>query len=120
MNQEEFQRNNLGMLGPNGEVIPCTNFQEWARWVEENWNNRHVAFDEIEGFAISTVFLVANHNFGSGPGIWFETMVFRSTTDPTKFSQSNDYEQRRYSTRDEALAGHKKICAMVRAGEIGE
>jgi hypothetical protein len=78
-------------------------------------NLRRVAFTRIEegehvGVEISTVLLVINHQFGEGPPIIFETMVFHDG------DGWRGEEQRRYSTKEEALAGHREIVAKITSG----
>ena len=51
-----------------------------------------------DGTKISTVWLGLNHQFGNGPPLIFETMVFGG---------KYDGEQERYSTLEEAQNGHK-------------
>lgn len=63
---------------------------------------RRVAEDVVEGWTISTVFLTLDHSFGHGPPLVFETMVF------PEGSYSELYCDR-YSTKAEALAGHKAV-----------
>ena len=77
----------------------------WAKWLEEHRTDRHVA-DETRGDArISTVFLGLNHNFcGDGPPLIFETMVFGGPL---------DQEQERYSTWEQAEAGHAAMLARL-------
>lgn len=53
------------------------------------------------GFFVSTVFLVLNHAFGEGPPLIFETMVFSDDS-------GRDLDCERYSTEEEARAGHEK------------
>lgn len=68
-------------------------------------HERHLDFTEIHARRfVSTVFLGLDHGFG-GPPIVFETMVF---TD----GKGGDME--RYSTYDEAMAGHKVMVEKVR------
>jgi len=59
---------------------------------------------KLEGCRISTVFLGIDHNFGDGPPLLFETMVFGGKL---------DQEQDRYSTYDEAITGHDKMKRRV-------
>ena len=47
---------------------------------------------------VSTVFLGLDHQFGDGPPLLFETMIFNG---------KYDGDQWRYSTWDEAVAGHE-------------
>lgn len=62
---------------------------------------------KIGPYEISTVFLVVNHDHGSGNPVLFETMVF--TDDPGLIDDG--YEQRRYRTWQEALEGHNDFVA---------
>src|SRR6267154_1437431 len=66
---------------------------------------------KVNQYWISTVFLGLNHNhwFG-GPPLWFETMVFEGEGEQIK----SDRFCRRYTTWDEAMAGHKAIVEIIR------
>lgn len=78
---------------------------EWGRWMESG--ERRVALDEISPeVKVSTVFLGLDHNFGDGPPVFFETMVFGGPLDG---------EGERYSTWQEAEAGHRAIVDRVRS-----
>jgi hypothetical protein len=46
----------------------------WAEWFETA--ERKVARDEVGASVVSTVFLGLDHNFGEGPPLLFETMIF--------------------------------------------
>ena len=75
----------------------------WARWIETA--DRHVEDNTIGGVRVSTVFLGTDHGYlGNGPPVLFETMVFGG---------KHDQAQERYSTWDEAVAGHERMVAMV-------
>ncbi len=78
--------------------VVVTDIRTWARWFETA--DRGVARTEKNGVTVSTVFLGLDHSFGSGPPLLFETMVFGGKL---------DQEQERYSTWDEAEAGHKSM-----------
>lgn len=58
-------------------------------------------------YRISTVWLGLDHNFGGGAPILFETMVFG-------FDGADNYMQR-YSTEEEARAGHAETLTVVAA-----
>jgi hypothetical protein len=74
---------------------------EWVRAFEDI-DDRVVDFTlAADGGELSTVWLGLDHSFGAGPPLIFETMVFGGP---------NDEEQERYSTEEEAKAGH---AAMV-------
>jgi hypothetical protein len=96
----------LGHYILNGhEPVEIDDLLAWGEWFETA--DRHVARDELApGVIVSTVFLGLDHQFGNGPPILFETMVF------------DDYERgdgERYSTWDEAETGHAAWVAMIRA-----
>lgn len=74
---------------------------EWARKFEKE--DRRVAVTGLWwGGRVSTVFLGLDHSFWEGPPLIFETMVFG----PGNWS---DFDQDRYSTEEQAKAGHKKM-----------
>lgn len=52
---------------------------------------------------ISTVFLSLDHQHGSGPPLVFETMVFPSR------GNLHEIDADRYTTLEEAVAGHKRF-----------
>jgi len=76
---------------------------DWARNFDAD--GRRVAFDDIEGSKVSTVFLGLDHGWGNGPPLIFETLVLDGPLAD---------EMDRYSTWDEAEAGHKAMCERVR------
>jgi len=74
--------------------------------IDEVSNDDHyiVALNNIGNVKISTVFLRIDHQYGDGPPILFETMIFGG--------QYDDYQQR-YSTWEEAASGHRVAVALV-------
>lgn len=73
---------------------------EWAQWLETA--DRRVAWHKYEDIIVSTVFLGLDHSFNDeGPPLIFETMVFPDTT------------TERYSTYEQAVAGHEAMCERV-------
>jgi hypothetical protein len=81
----------------------------WGKWMQSA--NRKVAYDvPFPGIRVSTVFLGLDHAFGGIGPILFETMVFGGPL---------DQEQERYSTWEEAEAGHAAILERVKvAGDV--
>ena len=75
------------------------------QWAEEFQNaDRTVAKTTVsDGKWISTVFLGLDHQFGDGHPLIFETMVFPSKDD------MGELDCRRYSSEDEAKAGHEEM-----------
>ena len=97
--------------GKDGRTpVRCYDDRAWARWFEGA--DRCVAFTGNEHCYVSTVFLGIDSNFYIGKGwkrpVVFETMVFRGGK-----SSHEDGEFERYSTWDEAEAGHAEIAARV-------
>lgn len=85
------------------QPVPC-DLMTWGRWFESR-ENRHVANDYIGDVHVSTVFLGLNHQFGAGPPLLFETMIFGG---------EHDQYQERCSTWDEAVAMHATALALVK------
>lgn len=83
---------------------------EWAMQLEElsQTGKRKVANDIIHGKHVSTVWLGLNHNFGIGKPLVFETMVF------SEHDSATDIYMDRYTTWEEAEAGHKKAIEWVK------
>ena len=66
-----------------------------------NVANRRIERTQInDEVHVSTVFLGLDHSFGEGPPLLFETMVFGGDM---------DQEEDRYTTYDQAEAGHKAM-----------
>lgn len=70
-----------------------------------------VAGDTIGPYWVSTVWLGLNHQYGDGPPIIFETMVFLADTQELADVPFQD----RYSTEEQAKRGHEEICTLIRA-----
>lgn len=88
------------------QPVPATREQFGAQF--ERPEVRRVAYDEIGEANVSTVFLGLDHNYGDGPPLLFETMVFG-------LPGETEY-QWRYATWDEAVAGHERAVVAVREG----
>jgi len=109
----------LYVLDAAGKPVHEPDVLKWGEWLEKNNHRRQVARNRIGGILVSTVFLTVDHNYTrlmrdaaeEAHPILFETMVFNDygslDDDPLLFG--------RYETREEALAGHKRILATVRA-----
>lgn len=99
---------NYFVLDSAGNPVEESDSLAWGLWFEKA--ERHVDRTEIGDVLVSTVFLGLNHNWGDGPPILYETMVFGGELDG---------EMRRYCTKDEASAGHQEVIALVKeSGEI--
>jgi len=104
------------MLDAEHRVVAAEDWLEGARWCE-NGDNRRVAESCIgDIYDVSTVFLGIDHrHFGVGPPIVFETMVFKANDSVAGNRESLDDYTERYCTWDDAVAGHERITAQVRA-----
>lgn len=91
------------ILDENGEPIQADTLVA-ARWFEDEGNiqRRQVAYDSLpDGSLLSTVFLCLDHGMGRSDGpVLYESMWFGGP---------HDGHQRRYKTRQEALAGHMEM-----------
>ncbi len=86
---------------------------EWAHAIED-FEYKVVKQDTLpDGKFVSTVWLGLDHSFGDGPPLIFETMVFPAKGGvPTTGERNPDWEEqetRRYSTEEEAKAGHAEM-----------
>lgn len=87
-----------------GEILGPFTTEEWIGI--EKKETPHIGDDTIGAVRISTVFLNLDHAFldGTTP-VLFETMIFGGEL---------DQEQFRYTTIDEARAGHAAAVAAVK------
>lgn len=82
--------------------VPCQDPIEWADWF--SGSNRVVRQEKIGNACVSTVFLSIDHQFGDGPPLLFETMIFGGDRDGDTW---------RYSTWEEPEAGHAAAVALL-------
>lgn len=91
----------------DGTVVPHRDHIEC--WVRSE-GNRIIKQELVDGYRVSTVFLVLNHGYGDEYPQWFETMVFSP--------DHKDLFQERCATKDEALQIHEKAKRLVETGDI--
>ena len=92
------------------EAVPEPDLLTWARWLEENQESL-VADETVGAIRISTVFLGLDHNiFGRDRPALFQTMTFGG---PDQYEVCE-----RYSTWEEAEAGHKRIVDKAREAAL--
>ena len=93
--------------------VPIADLLEWAkafgamagRRVAEDFVRREKG-NIVGKIHVSTVFLGIDHQWGDGPPLLFETMVFGDC--------ALDESQERYSTWEEAEAGHRAWVERVK------
>ncbi len=97
----------------DGYVMPEPDIRAWSRWFNQTRDERVVARDEVErGVVVSSVFLGMDHSFGFGPPVLWETMIFGPDDHPW-----TDYMER-YTSREDAEAGHQRIVTAIQQGEL--
>jgi hypothetical protein len=86
--------------------VPVDDVLTWGRWLEQV-ENLHVADERVGEVRVSTVFLGLDHRHdGQGPPLLFETLIFGGPLNG---------EMWRYSTWDDAEAGHAMAVKKARA-----
>lgn len=113
MNEKRLGPYKLVYYTLRGRDVVTTDLETWARGIEDA-EARRVGYDEVDGAQVSTVFIGIDHGFGmfGGRPLVFETMVFGGPLDDAC---------ERYSTYDEAEAGHadmlRRVTEAARGGE---
>ena len=99
------------ILNEDKSVTICHSLTEWAEWFERT--DRRVERTNVPEFGadVSTVFLGLDHQWGNGPPLLFETMIFGG---------GMDGYQERYSTWDEAVEGHARVVDKVKTQPVKE
>jgi hypothetical protein len=95
----------------NKHPVPEPDVLKWGKWIETA--DRRVALTNLGGGrVVSTVFLTLDHSFGSGPPLLFESMLLDENC--------QDEDMERYSTWEEAEAGHARMVERAQKGEPDE
>lgn len=102
--KSDVERKKYKLVGH--EAVPVKDLLEWAQWMETA--ERHVADTKVGDVRVSTVFLGLDHSFGGEPLLLFETMIFGGSL--------ND-EMDRYTTWEQAEAGHRAWVERVQQAE---
>ena len=107
---------NLYILSDCRDVVRAPYYQDWLIWIEDNMSPEsfggvRIAFTKLpSGDDIITVFLGLDHRLGNGPPLVFETACL--------FKNSGWFDvMERYSTYEEAVAGHNRIVSRIASGE---
>jgi hypothetical protein len=96
------------MLDPDGRPVPEPDLLKWAMWFGHSHQSRILQQDHIGDAFVSTVFLGLDHSFSEGPPVLWETMIFGG--------EHSDW-MRRYTSGDDAIAGHMEAVEMVKASQ---
>lgn len=106
-----------GILQPDGTVKKVTGVEASAHYATPRaHNSRGIEQTRLADgrYFISTVFLMLNHAFIMGHEIWFETLVFDNEPEDGS-GERKEIDGTRYSTIEEARAGHKRYVAETEA-----
>lgn len=83
-----------------------------------DWDNRFNLKTQVGDYEVSTVDLGLNYQFIEDlPPLYYETMIFiKGDTFEERHSKENPFEyyQQRYTTKAEAIKGHKKAIKYVK------
>lgn len=122
------------ILNDQGEPIPEPDIIKWGKWLECTDRQIEETFFAGESIRVSTVFLSLSHiNKHTGDeGMLYETMVFADhhiLASLQALSETDDRGiiaifiealggscpeiQKRYTTRQEAVQGHKTMCTFI-------
>jgi hypothetical protein len=93
----------LYILNDAGNPVATDDVLVWGRFMSRA--KRAVAQEMIGDVRVSTVFLGLDHQYGDGPPILWETMVF--------WPDEGGDECRRYSSLADAKAGHEAVVARI-------
>lgn len=97
------------ILDADGNPQPEPNLVKWAKWYGKY--KRQIAQDYVGKVHISTIFLALDQSFPffspQRPILW-ETMIFDAD------HGEHDCYIQRYTSLEDALAGHKKAVEMVK------
>ncbi len=79
---------------------PIITTLEWSKLLENRDYSRVGSRVLANGYWVSTVWLGLNHRYDNGPGLYFETMVFKKP-------HGEEIYQERYTTLHQAEQGHE-------------
>lgn len=68
---------------------------------------------KVDGYEVSTVFLGLDHQHGDGPPLLWETMIFGDGPVPWASGDEQEYQDR-YTSADDARAGHAETVRLLR------
>jgi len=101
------------ILDENNVPVPATTL-ELGAWLERDCTRKIVKQTTLDdGRWVSTVFLGLDHQYGDGPPLLFETMIFAVPEKDESIYKNDEYCER-YSTWEAAEQGHEKACLLTK------
>lgn len=107
------------VINDKGQPVIEPDLMTWAKWMEKA--ERHVGLTRIGPYKISTVFLGLDHNYGKGPPVLWESMVFKKKTLGKKWQHEDYLDQARdrcSGSREQAEAMHQRMVRKVKTEMI--
>lgn len=98
--------NKLNYILKHRRPIPCDDLIKWGKWFNQS-HKRRVRSTYINNLWISTVFLGIDHQWGDGPPLLFETMLFNQHEEEPAFTA-------RCTTWREALRQHRDVITHIK------
>ena len=113
MTEQKLEYHIFYILDENKNVVPCDQ-KDWCDLYEtvNGQERRRVAWDDVNGYEVSTVFLGLDHGHGFTKPLLFETMIFGNG--------GLDGYQTRCTTWDEAVKMHKEAIEYIKNGGDNE
>ena len=101
-------RERYWILDENNDPVPVEDVVQWAEKFMSQ--DRQVAKTQLQGAAVSTVFLGLDLNPGDGPPWLYETLVFEDADADFEIASLGPW---RASTKEQALEAHRNVVAAV-------
>lgn len=97
------------VLDEEGQPVRAQSLLSWGKWLQEHPEQCRLARDTVGDTTVSTIFLALDYDFRDRPHepLLWETMIFGG--DYNRYDQF----QRRYTSREAALEGHKRLVQML-------
>lgn len=100
-------------LASDGKTPVECDLLEWARWLEQEPEARQIALDRVAGCIVSTVFVGIDLNPLAclrgyhQPTLWETAVISEATEDTTVGKVPKSTKIERYTSYEDALAGHR-------------
>lgn len=103
------------VLDEHGEARPEPDVLVWARWFESDerriLRQQRWVRDNGDEVFVSTVFLGLDHGWLGGPPVLWESMAFLN---------GESLEEDRYTSREAATSGHRRMVRMLGGPDLGD
>ena len=103
------------ILDDDDSPVPAPGLLIWGRWLEDHPEKTQLAFALIGKARVSTIFLALDHGsrFLPQAGETFDPATYKPVLWETVVINSPGTYQTRYTSREDALEGHRKYVQML-------